>query len=73
MKKKTSYLRFAGQKFAMMELRTVVGEIVRNFQLRPITKMDDVVIISDLILRSKDPIRLQFVPRSNGCDNDQPK
>lgn len=56
---------FAGQKFAMMELKTAVGEIIRNFELRPITKIDDVVIISDLVLRSKDPIYLQFVPRHN--------
>lgn len=52
-----------GQKFAMMELRTAIGEIIRNFKLIPITKTDEVVIISDLILRSKDPIRVQFVPR----------
>lgn len=52
-----------GQKFAMMELRTVIGEIIRNFKLIPITKTDELVIISDLILRSKDPIRVQFVPR----------
>ncbi|XP_055302936.1 probable cytochrome P450 4ac1 [Sitodiplosis mosellana] len=53
-----------GQKFAMMELRTVVGEIVKNFELKPITKTEDVVIISDLILRARDPIRVKFVARS---------
>lgn len=52
-----------GQKFAMMELRTVIGEIVKNFELKPITKIEDVVIITDIILRAKDPIRVQFVPR----------
>lgn len=54
---------FVGQKFAMMELRTAIGNIIRNFELRPITKIQDVIIISDLILRSKDPIRVQFLPR----------
>lgn len=58
-----TFVHISGQKFAMIELRTVVAEIVRNFQLKPITKLQDVVIISDLILRSKDPIRLQFIPR----------
>lgn len=55
---------YLGQKFAMMELRTTVGEIIKNFELKPITKTEDVVIISDLILRAKDPIRVKFVPRS---------
>ncbi|XP_031636156.1 probable cytochrome P450 4ac1, partial [Contarinia nasturtii] len=53
-----------GQKFAMMELRTAVGEIIKNFKLVPITKPEDVVIISDLILRARDPIRVKFVPRN---------
>lgn len=52
-----------GQKFAMMELRTVIGEIIKNFELKPITKIDSVVIITDIILRAKDPIRVRFVPR----------
>lgn len=53
----------SGQKFAMMELRTVVTEIVRNFELIPITRVEDVKIISDLVLRAKDPIFIQFVSR----------
>lgn len=54
---------YLGQKFAMMELRTAIGEIIKNFKLKPITKTEDVKFISDLILRSKDPIRVKFVPR----------
>lgn len=49
----------------MMELRTAVGEIVKNFELKPITKIQDVVIITDIILRAKDPIQVQFVPRNS--------
>lgn len=48
----------------MTELRTVVGGILREFELQPITKVEDIVIISDLILRTKDPIRLKFIPRT---------
>lgn len=47
----------------MMELRTVVAEIIRNFELKSITRVEDVVIVSDLVLRSKDPIYIQFVAR----------
>lgn len=47
----------------MMELKTAVGEIIRHFKLLPITGIDDVIIISDLILRSKDPIRIKFIAR----------
>lgn len=49
----------------MLELRTVVAEILRNFHLEPITKLKDITIISDIILRAKDPIRLHFVPRKS--------
>lgn len=52
-----------GQKFAMMELRTAIGEIIKNFELKPITKTQDIVMISDLILRTRDPIRVKFVQR----------
>lgn len=47
----------------MMELRTAVTEIIRNFELKPITRVEDVVIVSDLVLRSKDPIYIEFVER----------
>lgn len=54
---------FSGQKFAMMEMRTVVSQLLKNFKLEPITKIEDIEIIADLILRSKDPIRIRFVSR----------
>lgn len=54
----------SGQKFAMMELRTVIGEIIKNFKLKPITKTEDIVFISDLILRARDPIRVKFIARN---------
>lgn len=59
-------VNFSGQKFAMMELRTAIGEVIKHFELQSITKAEDVVIISDLILRAKDPIRVRFVAR-NWC------
>ncbi|KAJ6645533.1 putative cytochrome P450 4ac1 [Pseudolycoriella hygida] len=37
-----SHRNCIGQKFAMMELRTVVSEIVRNFVLKPITRVDEI-------------------------------
>lgn len=55
---------FSGQNFAKKEIRTVVAGIVKDFILKPITKVDDIVLISDLVLRTKDPIRVQFVARS---------
>lgn len=54
-----------GQKFAMMEVKTVVSEIVRNFKLEPITKVEDIEIIGDMVLRTKDPIRVKFIPRED--------
>ena len=52
-----------GQKFAMLELKSVISEIVLNFQLEPVTRAEDVVFKSDLVLRSKHPIRIRFKQR----------
>lgn len=48
----------------MLEIKTLVCEILLSFQLKPITNVEDLVFISDLILRTKAPIRIQFQERS---------
>ncbi|KAF9794160.1 hypothetical protein SFRURICE_009537, partial [Spodoptera frugiperda] len=37
-----------GQKFAMMELKTVMSELLWKYQLEPITKPEDIVFATDL-------------------------
>ncbi|CAH0702578.1 unnamed protein product [Spodoptera exigua] len=52
-----------GQKFAMMELKTVMSELLWKYQLVPITKPEDLVFTADLVLRTNHPIFVQFRPR----------
>ncbi|XP_041971595.1 cytochrome P450 4C1-like isoform X2 [Aricia agestis] len=52
-----------GQKFAMMEMKSSVSSILRNFELLPVTKPSDIVFIADIVLRNTEPIYVRFVPR----------
>lgn len=54
---------FAGQKFAMLEIQTLVTYILLNFELIPITKVEDVILITDLTLRSQEPVKIKFNQR----------
>lgn len=49
-----------GQKFALLEIKALLKHILFNFRLTPITKREDIVFIADLVLRSRDPVRVQF-------------
>lgn len=53
-----------GQRFAMLELKMVVSTLVRNFKILPITKRDEITFIADLVLRSKDAIKMKFLLRN---------
>ncbi|KAJ2947942.1 hypothetical protein O0L34_g9735 [Tuta absoluta] len=53
-----------GQKFAMMELKSCVAAVLRNFMLKPVTEESDLVFTSDLVLRNDGPVCVKFVPRS---------
>ncbi|GAB0089937.1 Cytochrome P450 [Sergentomyia squamirostris] len=52
-----------GQKFAMLEIKTVIESILINFHLSPITKREDLVFVADLVLRTVDPIKIKFTRR----------
>ncbi|XP_026831396.1 cytochrome P450 4C1 isoform X1 [Ooceraea biroi] len=51
-----------GQRFAMMELKTVISTLVHNFYLEPIDHLKDVQFLMAIIMRSKQPMRVKFVP-----------
>lgn len=53
-----------GQRFAMLELKMVVTKLLTNFKILPVTKREDVVFIADLVLRSKNPIKMKFLLRN---------
>ena len=50
-----------GQKFAMMELKMLIGRILYDFYLEPIDRTVDMKLIADLILRPMDPVRVKFI------------
>lgn len=52
-----------GQKFAMLEIKTLIASILADYRLEAITRVEDVVLISDLVLRPQDPIKIRFVKR----------
>lgn len=52
-----------GQRFAMLELKTVLVKIVTNFKIFPVTKRDEVIFLGDLVLRAKNPIEMKFCLR----------
>ncbi|KAJ2949959.1 hypothetical protein O0L34_g11282 [Tuta absoluta] len=54
-----------GQKFAMLEMKTVMSGLLRRFRLEPVTRADQVMLVSDLVLRSKNPLYVRFRPRKN--------
>ncbi|XP_051172445.1 uncharacterized protein LOC127288825 [Leptopilina boulardi] len=49
-----------GQKFAMLELKTCLAHLLYNFELEAIDYAHEVVIMQDLVLRPKNPVRVKF-------------
>lgn len=54
-----------GQKYAMLELKTVLIYVISNFFLEPVTRIEDMVFVSDLILHTNHPVKMKFIPRKN--------
>ncbi|XP_056647982.1 cytochrome P450 4C1-like [Diorhabda sublineata] len=54
-----------GQKFAMLEIKAVLCQILRNFTLEAANKDDKVDILTDMVLRPANQINLIFTQRKN--------
>ncbi|CAH2050525.1 unnamed protein product, partial [Iphiclides podalirius] len=54
-----------GQKFAMMQMKSAVSAILRNYVLLPVTSCSDLCFQSDLVLRNSKPVFVRFVKREN--------
>jgi cytochrome P450 family 4 len=52
-----------GQKFALLEEKTVLSYILRNYELRSLDRREDIKLIEDLILRPDNGIKLSISPR----------
>lgn len=54
-----------GQKFALLEIKTLVEYLLLNFKLKAITKREDVQFTVDLVLRPIHPIEVEFTRRND--------
>uniref|UniRef100_UPI0039E8C354 cytochrome P450 CYP4M10 n=1 Tax=Helicoverpa armigera TaxID=29058 RepID=UPI0039E8C354 len=52
-----------GQKFAMIEMKIAVANVLRNFVLEPVTRPADIRFVADLILRNDGPVIVNFKER----------
>ncbi|XP_052899277.1 probable cytochrome P450 4ac1 [Anopheles moucheti] len=52
-----------GQKFAQLEIKTVLVALLRRFRLMPVTKREEIVFMADLVLRAKTPLKVRLVRR----------
>ncbi|CAF4793937.1 unnamed protein product [Pieris macdunnoughi] len=52
-----------GQKFAMMEMKSALSALLKNYKLLPVTTSKDLEFVADLVLRNSKPIYLKFIKR----------
>ncbi|KAJ8735681.1 hypothetical protein PYW07_007301 [Mythimna separata] len=52
-----------GQKFAMMEMKIAVANVMRKFELSPVTRPCDITFTADLVLRNDGPVLVNFIKR----------
>ena len=53
-----------GQKFAMLEIKTIVANVLRNFELEYCGEFTyELPLVAELILRTKDPLMFKLKER----------
>ncbi|KAJ8981725.1 hypothetical protein NQ317_003790, partial [Molorchus minor] len=65
-----SYLPFSagprnciGRKFAMLEMKSCVSKILRNFELTPASSEYTLELVSEIVLKSKNGVRAKLIKR----------
>ncbi|KAM3967464.1 cytochrome P450 4c3-like [Aphomia sociella] len=54
-----------GQKFALLEMKSTISALLRQYEFIPVTTPSDIKIISDIVLRNYAPVHVKFVKRNN--------
>ncbi|XP_033230131.1 cytochrome P450 4C1-like [Belonocnema kinseyi] len=52
-----------GQKFALMELKALIAHILHNFELEAIDLANEINLLTDVVIRPGQPVRVKFIPR----------
>jgi cytochrome P450 family 4 len=52
-----------GQKFAMLEMKTVLSCVLRHYRLRSIDTRENINIIMGVVMRPEKGVRLSITPR----------
>jgi cytochrome P450 family 4 len=52
-----------GQKFAMLEIKTVLSYILRHYSLRSVDNREDITLIGELILKTDNGLNVIITPR----------
>jgi cytochrome P450 len=52
-----------GQKFAMLEMKTVLSCVLRHYRLRSLDKREDIDLVMGVVMRPEKGIRLSITPR----------
>jgi cytochrome P450 family 4 len=50
-----------GQKFAMMEMKSIIARLLCDFRLEPIDRIADMKLTADIVIRPMKPVRIKFV------------
>lgn len=54
-----------GQKFASMEVKIIVGHIMRSFIVQSMDPRDKLLVSLEIVLRAANGLRIKFVPRAS--------
>lgn len=49
----------------MLEMKAMISSILRNYNLEAVTAAEDLQLVTDIVLRNKDPIYVKFIERIN--------
>jgi cytochrome P450 len=58
-----------GQKFAILEQKIVVSKILRNFHIKSVDERDKLVIVGEMVLRTRNGLRLILKERTRNQSN----
>lgn len=53
-----------GQKFALLEEKSILSAVLRNYELEACERREDITLKGELILRPRDGLQVRIKPRA---------